>query len=63
MGPLVQKSARGEFGALPPSFYWSREYIQDVLISHRFLREYDTWTIDFEKMMYIFERKSTSRAQ
>ncbi|HVO42981.1 MAG TPA: hypothetical protein VMT34_10175, partial [Aggregatilineales bacterium] len=55
MGPLVQKPAQGEFGALAPESYWSREYIQDVLISHRFLREYATWTLDFDRMAYIFE--------
>lgn len=55
MGPLVQKSAKGEFGALAPETYWSREYIQDGLISHSFLREYATWTLDFDKMTYIFE--------
>jgi hypothetical protein len=56
MGPLVQKPAKGEFGALAPEFYWSREYIQDALISHRFLREYATWTLDFDGMTYIFAR-------
>jgi len=56
LGPLAQKPAKGEFGALPPEFYWSREYIQDVLISHSFLREYATWTLDFDRMTYIFER-------
>jgi hypothetical protein len=56
LGPFVQKQARGEFGALPPEWYWSRGYIQDFLISHRFLREYTAWTLDFDRMMYLFER-------
>jgi hypothetical protein len=56
LGPLVQQKVKGEYGALPPEFYWSRGYIQDFLISHRFLREYATWTLDFDRMTYIFER-------
>jgi hypothetical protein len=52
---LVQQEARGEYGALPPEFYWSQGYIQDFLISHRFLRQYATWTIGFDRMVYRFE--------
>ena len=56
LGELVQQAAQGEYGALPPEFYWSQGYIQDFLISHRFLRQYTTWTIDFDRMVYCFER-------
>jgi hypothetical protein len=55
LGELVQQEARGEYGALPPEFYWSQGYIQDFLISHRFLRQYATWTIGFDRMVYRFE--------
>ena len=37
--------------------YWTMSgYIQDGLISHQFLRQYSSWTLDFDAMTYIFER-------
>lgn len=56
MGPLGQGPAKGEFGALAPESYRSRGYVQDALISHSFLREYATWTLDFDRMTFVFER-------
>lgn len=56
LGPLVQTDLRGEFGALTPESYWARGFIQDGLISHRFLRRYGSWTIDFDRRTFLFER-------
>lgn len=54
LGELVQHQVRGEYGALTPETYWARGYIQDGLISHRFLRRYASWTIDFDSMTFLF---------
>lgn len=55
LGPLVQTNATGEYGSRPPESYWSEFYIQDALLSHQFLRQYASWTLDFDNMTYIFE--------
>jgi hypothetical protein len=62
LGELVQQGALGEYGALPPEFYWSRGYIQDFLISHCFLRQYATWTIDFDRMIIVSNADSRGAA-
>jgi hypothetical protein len=56
LGPLEQSNVIGEYGSRPPESYWSRGFIQDGLISHRFLRQYSSWTLDFDSMTYIFEK-------
>lgn len=56
LGPLLQSNVIGEYGSRPPESYWSLGFIQDGLISHRFLREYCSWTLDFDAMKYIFEK-------
>jgi hypothetical protein len=57
IGNLVQTNIKGEYGSLTPDTYWSSMgFIQDGLISHRFLRQYSSWTLDFDSMTYIFER-------
>ncbi|NOX49063.1 MAG: hypothetical protein GXP16_00800 [Gammaproteobacteria bacterium] len=56
LGPLVQSDVVGEYGARIPTTYWQFGYIQDALISHGFLGKYSSWSIDFDNMMYIFER-------
>jgi hypothetical protein len=54
LGPLMQSNVIGEYGSRPPESYWSLGFIQDGLISHRFLRQYSSWTLDFDTMTYIF---------
>jgi hypothetical protein len=54
MGSLSQSNVIGEYGSRPPGSYWSLDFIQDGLISHRFLRQYSSWTLDFDAMKYIF---------
>ncbi len=54
LGPLVQSNASGEYGSRTPASYWSEFYIQDALLSHQFLRQYASWTLDFDNMTYIF---------
>lgn len=54
LGPLVQHDLVGEFGAMPASTYWQNGFIQDGLLSHRFLRQYASWSIDFDRMQYVF---------
>lgn len=56
LGPLLQSNVIGEYGSRPPESYWSLGFIQDGLISHRFLRQYSSWTLDFDSMTYIFEK-------
>ncbi len=56
LGSLVQTDTKGEYGSRPPESYWAQGYIQDGLLSHRFLRQYASWTLDFDSMTYIFER-------
>jgi len=56
MGSLTQSNVTGEYGSRPARSYWSSGYIQDGLISHRFLRQYSSWTLDFDAMKYIFEK-------
>jgi tetratricopeptide (TPR) repeat protein len=56
LGPLTQSKVIGEYGSRPPESYWSLGFIQDGLISHRFLRQYSSWTLDFDSMKYIFEK-------
>jgi len=56
MGSLTQSNVKGEYGGRPPGSYWGSGYILDGLISHRFLRQYSSWTIDFDAMSYIFEK-------
>jgi tetratricopeptide (TPR) repeat protein len=54
LGALQQMDIRGEYGSMPRSWYWEHGFIQDGLISHQFLRQYDSWTIDFARMKMIF---------
>jgi hypothetical protein len=56
LGPLVQTDLVGEFGAVPAASYWQNRFIQDGLISHRFLSKYASWTIDFDAMTYVFAK-------
>ncbi|MBM62035.1 MAG: hypothetical protein CL484_03690 [Acidobacteria bacterium] len=55
LGPLIQHTATGEYGSRTPNSYWTEFYIQDGLLSHQFLRQYASWTIDFDNMTYLFE--------
>ena len=56
LGPLRQSHVTGEYGAMTPASYWSSGFIQDGLISHRFLRQYSSWTLDFDSMIFIFTK-------
>ena len=61
LGPLVQTDASGGYGSRPPASYWSEFYIQDALLSHRFLRQHASWTLDFDNMTYVFGRENLTR--
>ncbi|MFQ5653064.1 MAG: aspartyl protease family protein, partial [bacterium] len=56
LGSLTQSNVKGEYGSRPPESYWAHGFIEDGLISHRFLRRYSSWTLDFSEMMYLFEK-------
>lgn len=56
LGPLTQSGVLGEYGSQTPQSYWSSGFIQDGLISHQFLRKYSSWTLDFDAMIFIFEK-------
>ncbi|MBN1284875.1 MAG: aspartyl protease family protein [Anaerolineae bacterium] len=53
LGSLRQEGVLGEYGSMAPETYWEKGFIQDGLVSHRFLRRY-AWTIDFTNRMMIF---------
>ena len=55
LGSLIQKDLLGDYGTLTADSYWNPVgVIQDGLISHNFLRQYDSWTLDFTDMVYFF---------
>jgi hypothetical protein len=55
LGSLTQKDLLGEYGSLTADSYWNPAgFIQDGLISHNFLRQYSSWTLDFDDMVYYF---------
>lgn len=56
VGSLTQTGLRGEYGARPPDSYWAQGFIVDGLLSHKFLRKYGSWTLDFDSMTYLFEK-------
>ena len=56
LGTLVQSDRKGEIHTGFDEGYWTMSgYIRDGLISHQFLRQYSSWTLDFDSMTYIFE--------
>ena len=55
LGMLVQEKLQGDCGAFPPQFVTGFGYFCDGIISHYFLRQYKTWTLDFNNMVYLFE--------
>ncbi len=57
LGGLAQSNVKGEYGSRSPESYWAQGFIEDGLISHQFLRQYPSWTLDFDEMKYIFEEK------
>ncbi len=58
MGGLVlDKPTQGLAGVLvEENSYWRYGFIFDGLISHQFLKNFHSWTIDFDSMSYTFER-------
>jgi hypothetical protein len=54
IGPLTQADVLGDYGSFSPDAYWESDFILDGIISHNFLRQYDSWTIDFSDMVYYF---------
>ena len=57
LGSLAQKDLLGVYGGLTADMYWNPAgFIQDGLISHNFLRQYDSWTLDFDEMTYYFTK-------
>jgi len=56
LGTLIQNDHKGSIATGFDEGYWTQSgYIQDGLISHQFLRQYSSWTLDFDSMTYIFE--------
>jgi hypothetical protein len=56
LGSLMQSEVKGGYGEQTKASYWRLGFIQDGLISHKFLRQYSSWTLDFDAMKYIFEK-------
>jgi len=56
LGGLVwDKPTQGLAGVLVEEApYWSQGFIWDGLISHQFLKNFGSWTIDFDAMKFIF---------
>jgi hypothetical protein len=56
-GLLLDKPTQGLAGVvIEENPYWRFGFIWDGLISHQFLKNFSSWTIDFDSMTYIFER-------
>jgi hypothetical protein len=36
--------------------FWASGFMFDALISHHYLRHLGSWTIDFDRMLYLFPR-------
>jgi hypothetical protein len=57
---LLQYDVTGDYGTLGEETYWEDAggitigFIQDGIISHNYLRSYDSWTIDFIRMKMVF---------
>jgi hypothetical protein len=56
LGTLVQPDTVGEYGTSEAESYWEMGFIRDGLISHNFLRQYGSWTLDFTDMVYYFAK-------
>jgi len=58
MGDLVlDKPTQGLAGVMvEKNPYWSFGFIWDGLVSHQFLKNFGSWTIDFDSMTYVFEK-------
>jgi len=58
LGELVlEKQTQGLAGVIiEENPYWRFGFIWDGLISHQFLKNFSSWTIDFDNMTYVFER-------
>jgi len=58
LGDLVlEKPTQGLAGVvIEGNPYWRFGFIWDGLISHQFLKNFRSWTIDFDSMTYVFER-------
>ncbi|MCH7489068.1 MAG: retropepsin-like domain-containing protein [Gemmatimonadetes bacterium] len=55
LGPLRQGEAQGLSNVLvEENVYWGQGFIWDGLISHQFLRNYTSWTLDFDTMTFLF---------
>jgi tetratricopeptide (TPR) repeat protein len=54
-GLVLNRPTQGLAGVLlGEDSYWSRGFIWDGLISHQFLKDFGSWTIDFDRMKLIF---------
>ncbi|MFC2166044.1 aspartyl protease family protein [Acidobacteriota bacterium] len=54
---ILSKPTQGLTGVIiEENPYWSFGFIWDGLISHQFLKNFGSWTIDFDSMTYVFEK-------
>jgi len=54
---ILEKPTQGLAGVMvQENTYWRLGFIWDGLISHQFLKNFGSWTIDFDSMTYIFEK-------
>lgn len=56
LGTLLQKGRNGDYGSFAPPLHFVQGYLIDGILSHEFLRQYGSWTIDFDAMTNIFGR-------
>lgn len=54
LGTLIRTDLIGDYGPMPPQLYEAFGYVLDGMISHQYLRQSATWTIDFDAMRYYF---------
>jgi hypothetical protein len=54
LGPLARENLEGIYGPMPPQLFLGFGYALDGMVSHRYLRQFTTWTIDFDAMTFTF---------
>lgn len=55
LSSLLKVGIRGEYGAFPQDMHHDFGYLMDGLMSHYYLREFASWTIDFDSMQYLMK--------
>jgi tetratricopeptide (TPR) repeat protein len=56
IGSFIQEDQLALYDPGMDNMYWGHGFITDALLSHNYLKNYDSWTLDFHNMkMYLVE--------